>query len=475
MLVAEQAVHSSLTLATLRDQVVGVERLVPLLDGTPRQYVNLDNAASTPALRPVQQKVDELLEWYASVHRGSGFKSQLSTNAYERARQIVAGFVGADPEQQTVIFTKNTSEALNLLADAIDWQPGDVVISSVMEHHSNDLPWRPRAQVIHVGVTAEGALDLDAMHDAIRTHAGRVRLVAVTGASNLTGFMPPVHTIAEWAHAAGALMVMDAAQLAPHRKIDMRPPGSAQHLDFVALSGHKMYAPYGSGALIGPKAVFLARAPHYRGGGTIEIVSLDEVHWADPPERDEVGSPNVIGAVALAAAMQVLDQVGMDRLAEHEKNLTRHALLKLKAIQRLRLYGSIDPERLDDRLGVIALAVEGEPHAKVAAILSFEGAIGVRNGCFCAHPYVLELLGVAGLDYIRHRDEVLAGDRSHLPGLVRASFGCYNTIEEVDHLATMLQRVSAADYEGEYVVDRPSGSYLPRNFDPAILSRTFSL
>jgi selenocysteine lyase/cysteine desulfurase len=473
--VTDHFVQSLADILTLRGNIVGIDREVPLLDGTSRIYAYLDNAASTPSFRQVRDTVDDLLEWYSSVHRGSGFKSVVSTRAYEQAHEIVGHFVGADPQADCVIFGKNTTEAINTLANVIDWQPGDVVITTLMEHHSNDLPWRNKARVVHVGVDALGRLDLDEMERRINEQSGKIRLVAVSGASNVTGFVQPMHQIAEMAHKAGALILVDAAQLAPHRAMDMGPHGSPQHLDFVALSGHKIYAPFGTGALVGSKAFFAGLPPDQRGGGTIEVVTVDEVHWAEPPERDEAGSPNVIGAVALAASLRVLGEVGMEAIAAHEKELTAYTLEKLARLKEVRVYGSPDPQVLEDRLGVISFAVEGLSHAKVAAILAFEGGIGVRNGCFCAHPYILNLLQVEGEVYRRFKDEVLQGDRRNLPGLVRASFGCYNTTAEVDHLVEMLERLIAGEYSGDYVQERSTGSYFPRGYNPALLDGYFHL
>jgi selenocysteine lyase/cysteine desulfurase len=463
------------TAQALRQQIVGIDQMTPLLDGTKRPYIYLDNAASTPAFRRVQDKVDEFLVWYSSVHRGTGFKSLVATHAYEQAREIVARFVGADPKVHAVIFGKNTTEAINKLANRIEFQPGDVVVTTAMEHHSNDLPWRPKAQVEYVGLGSDGALDLEAFRRTLKHLCGRVKLVAVTGASNVSGFVPPIHDMAELAHEHGALIVVDCAQLAPHRAIDMGPLGGPRSLDFVTLSAHKMYAPFGSGALIGPLEFFAKGAPDYRGGGTIDIVTLDEVHWADPPERDEAGSPNVVGAVALASSIRVLTEVGMDAVAAHEMDLTRYALLALNQLDGIKIYGSCDPERLEDRLGVIAFAVKGMPHGKVAAILGFEGGIGVRNGCFCAHPYLLRLLGVSDAAFHAYRDRVLQHDRSGLPGLVRASFGCYNTQEEIDALVEVLQRILHGDIRGEYVIDRASGQYAPRSYDPITLGEYFAI
>jgi selenocysteine lyase/cysteine desulfurase len=455
-----------LTIDNVRKQIVGIDAQVPLLDGSHRQYVNFDNAASTPTLRPVYDKVNEFMTWYSSVHRGTGFKSQIATEAYELAHDLVGCFVGANLETNTVIFGKNTTEAINKLARRFPLEPDDVVLCSLMEHHSNDLPWRQQARLYHVAVSDDGTLDEEDFDDLLREHAGRVKLVAISGASNVTGCLNPIHRLAEKAHAAGARILVDAAQLAPHRAIDMRPDDDPGHLDFVTLSAHKMYAPYGTGALVGPISVFERGTPDMVGGGTVDIVTVDDVRWAGPPDRDEAGSPNVVGAVALAQTVLSLQEIGMGALARHEAELTAHALRRLQAIEGVEVYGLTDPERAGERVGVIPFNVKGVDHYQLAAVLSFEGAIAVRNGCFCAHPYILRLLQVSGEDALRHQRDIVEGSRVGLPGLVRISFGCYNTIEEVDHAADVLARIAAGDIEGDYQQDPVSGAYWARNYEP---------
>jgi len=457
----------------LHQDIVGIDQQVPLLDGSSATYINFDNAASTPAFRSVKQKVDQALLWYSSVHRGSGFKSLLSTHIYEQARKVVAGFVGADMQNDTVIFCGNTSAAVNRLANSIQLGSQDVIITTSMEHHSNDLPWRPKGKVKYVGLKPDGSLDLNDFEGLLKRYHGRVKLVAVTGASNVSGFVTPIYELAELVHQYGSKIFVDCAQLAPHRKIYMGKVGSPQRLDFIALSAHKMYAPFGSGVLIGEKEFFRQFPPDYRGGGTIEIVTLEEVHWAEPPERNEVGSPNVIGAVALASSMQKLDLLGMENISRHEAELTHYTLKRLNELDAVHVYGSCDPDRLKDRLGVISFQLKGVPHAKVAAILSYEGGIAVRDGCFCAHPYVINLLGVSLNEFQIYKQQALAHDRSCLPGLVRISFGCYNTFDEVDRLMEMLERIISREYFGDYAVDKASGAYTPNGFDPNILTSYF--
>lgn len=458
--------NDCLTIHNVREQIVGVDAQVPLLDGSHRQYVNFDNAASTPALQPVYDKVNEFMTWYSSVHRGTGFKSQIATEVYELAHDVVGCFVGANLDTNTVILGKNTTEAINKLARRFPLEPDDVVLCSLMEHHSNDLPWRQQARLFHIAVNDDGTLDEDDFDHLLRQHMGQVKLVAISGASNVTGCLNPIHHLAEKTHAAGAKILVDAAQLAPHRPITMRDDDDPGHLDFVALSAHKMYAPYGTGALIGPTSTFSQGTPDLVGGGTVDIVTVDNVRWAGPPDRDEAGSPNVVGAVALAQTILSLQEIGMDALTRHEAELTAHALRRLGEIESIELYGLTDPERAGERVGVIPFNVRGLDHYQVAAILSFEGAIGVRNGCFCAHPYILRLLKVSGNEALRHQQDIIDGTRVGLPGLVRISFGCYNTIEEVDHAVDVLSRIATGQIKGEYEQDPHSGEYWPRDHKP---------
>ncbi|MFC2046038.1 aminotransferase class V-fold PLP-dependent enzyme [Chloroflexota bacterium] len=472
---ADPAVPTVDSVEGLRTQIVGIDKQVPLLDGSTQRYINLDNAASTPTFRRVEEKVNEFLGWYSSVHRGFGFKSLLSTRVYEHARKIVAGFVGADLQTNCVIFGKNATEALNKVAHRFPLQPDDVVLCSLGEHHSNDLPWRQRARVHHIAMTNDGSLDEDDLDRLLDRYAGRVKLVAISGGQNVTGWVAPVHRIAERVHASKAKIIVDAAQLAPHRTIDMRPDDEPDHLDFVAFAAHKLYAPYGIGVLVGPAWVFDAGTPDLVGGGTVDIVTAKDVQWASPPGREEAGTPNVVGAVALATSIRLLSEVGMEAIAAHERELTGYTLGRLNRLGGIKIYGSSDPDRLEDRLGNIVFSVEGIPHGKVAAILGFEAGIGVRSGLFCAHPYLLWLLGIGEEQTRMHQQQILKNDWANLPGLVRVSLGCYNTFYEIDHLIEMLQRILHNDYYGDYAQDRATGCFWPRDYDWALVDKRFSL
>jgi len=396
-----------------------------------------------------------------------GYKSQLSTYAYELARDTVLRFVGADPRIHTCIFGKNTTEAINKLARRFPFtDQRNVVLSSGMEHHSNDLPWRFAAKVVHVRLTKEGKLDEAHFDELLAKYSNQVALVAITGASNVTGFINPYYRLAEKTHKVGGKIAIDCAQLAPHRKVDMLPVEDPAHIDFLSISAHKLSAPFGTGALIGLTETFAEGVPDLTGGGTVDIVTLDDVIWTAPPERDEAGNPNTMGAVALASAIYQLESIKMDAVAEHEAQLTAYTLEKLNQIENTTIYGDSNPDRATKRLGVLSFNLRERSHFLVSAILSYEFGIGIRNGCFCAHPYVLHLLDISEEKSQEVRRNIISGDRSSMPGFLCASFGLYNSFDEVDSLIDGLNRIQAGDFNGEYRQDRASGDYSPLGCEP---------
>lgn len=457
-----------MNLTDLQQQIVGLNEKVKLLDGSMIRYVNFDNASSTPTFKAVQEKVDEFCRWYSNVHRGTGFKSQLSSWVFDEARKIVANFVKADASS-SVIFCKNTTEAINKLAARFHCpaagEEKPIVLTTIMEHHSNELPWRKIANVIHVGLNQDGTVDLDDLDTKLKQYAQQVQLVAITGGSNVTGYINPIHLVARKAHAVGAQIVVDAAQLTPHRPLDVKPSDSPEHLDYIAFSAHKMYAPYGIGVLVTAKNMFEIGSPDYVGGGTVDIVSTEKAYWKGLPDREEAGTPDLVGVVALAKVIKLIETVGYQAIIDHEAELTEYALNKLLNIPEVIIYGDKNPANARNRLGVIAFNVKDFDHALVAAILSYEGGIGVRNGCFCAHPYVKRLLGMCTVGIKEMTENVLAHDRSRLPGAVRMSFGLYNTREEIDHMCDMLNMIINKKYNGNYILNKERGEYYPEGFD----------
>ncbi len=449
---------------SLRELVVGVDEEVPILGGGSQRYINFDNAASTPTLKPILEKVSEFLKWYSNVHRGVGFKSKLSSFVFDQSRERIAEFVNGNQPERVVLFSKNTTEAINLLAHRFPIGKNDIVLTTVMEHHSNELPWRKVARVVHVNVLDDGRIDEEDLRHKLREYRGQVQLVAISGASNVTGYVNPIHKYARWAHEVDAKIFVDAAQLAPHRPIDMKAPRDSERIDYLAFSAHKMYAPFGLGVLVAERKTFEEGDPHMVGGGTVDIVNLENAYWADLPEKEEAGTPDIVGAVALAAAIEFYRSVGWHSIIRHETELTSFALESLSRIPEVKIYGETDPRQACDRLGVIAFNVHNIHHALVASILSHEWAIGTRNGCFCAHPYVKSLLGVNTGMARAMEGQILRRDRSMLPGTVRVSFGIYNTKEEVEKFCEALAAIVHGQFQDGYKLNKERGEYYREDF-----------
>ncbi|MBC8367486.1 aminotransferase class V-fold PLP-dependent enzyme, partial [bacterium] len=340
----------------------------------------------------------------------------------------------------------------------------DVVLSSIMEHHSNDLPWRGKARVEHIPADKEGDLDLDWLENKLVEHAGAVKVVAITGASNVLGNVTPIHDIAEMAHKHGAKIAVDGAQLVPHRKVNLCESDDPCHIDYLVFSAHKMNSPYGEGAVVGDFQHFADAAPYLQGGGTVYSVGLDHVIWADPPDKQEAGTPNILGMLALAKAIEIMERVGMDAIEAHEAKLTKRLLEGMLEIPKVGIFGKNDPNDLENRLGVVTFTVAGLHHALVAAILSYEGGISVRNGCFCAHPLIKHMLNVTPEQEAAFESAIHRGDRSEVPGATRVSIGIHNTEEEVDRFLELLRRIADGDWKGKYLLDPSSGEFFPEGY-----------
>jgi len=436
--------------ADLGIRLVGDGALVPCIDGRERPYLSLDAAASTSALPQVADRVAEFLPSYSSVHRGAGWKSQLSTAEYEEARAAALAFAGRQDRDDIAIVCRNTTEAINHLAYRLQLAPTDIVLTTVVEHHANLLPWGRLARRRYVECGPDGLFSVDDVRAALDINPVP-RVLAITGASNVTGWVPPVDEIVAVAHDRDVMVLVDGAQLAPHRPLPV-------DADFVAWSGHKMYAPFGASVLVGPRRAFEHGDPFLAGGGAVDLVDLDEVIWTDPPEREEAGSPNVIGAVALHGAIDALQALGWDAIRDHDDALASRLRSGLEAIDGVRLLGAPG----SGSLPVATFVLEGTSHALVAARLSAEFGIGVRHGCFCAHPYLLRLLDLDAQAVAAYRSAVLRGDRSQMPGAVRASGGLSTTSADVERFLTAMSRIAAGEPSPvQYEQDPHTGDYWP--------------
>ncbi|MEV3980547.1 aminotransferase class V-fold PLP-dependent enzyme [Nonomuraea sp. NPDC049758] len=395
--------------------VLGADLEVPVKGGRLVSYANLDYAASAPCLEPVSAAVAAALPAYSSVHRGAGYASQLTTARYEQARHTVRAFVGARPDD-AVIFTRNTTDATNLLAGCLP--EGTTVVVFDSEHHASLLPWERSVRLAPPAFPGEAVRAAD---EALAGIEGP-KLLVVTAASNVTGELWPIAALAHIAHRHGARILVDAAQLVPHRRLNL----TALDLDYVAFSGHKLYAPFGAGVLVGRRDWLAAGEPYLKGGGAVRSVG-ETTEWHDDPEpRHEAGTPNVLGAIALAAACDALTATGWTELVREEERLIarlRTGLASIDGVRELSLWGEDHP-----RVGIVSFVVDGYSAREVAEALSGEYGIGVRDGKFCAHPFVRHLLGTSD-----------GGCEDGTASAVRASIGIGSTQEHVDRLVEALR------------------------------------
>jgi selenocysteine lyase/cysteine desulfurase len=414
---------------TLPVPLVGDGLLVPCVDGTERPYLSFDAATSTSALPQVMGAVEAFVPWYAGMHNGAGYKSQASALAYSSVHFGALAFAGRGPDSGDVaVICRNTTEAINHLAYRLNLDPGDVVVTTAAEHYSNLLPWMRVATCRFVECGRDGTFESGDVAVALDQRPVP-RLLAITGASNVTGWLPPLAEIISAAHQRAIPVLVDAAQLAPHRPL---PPEA----DFLAWSGHKMYAPFGTGVLVGPRRIFMAGDPL--------------------PEREEAGSPNVIGAVALGAAISALEVIGWPAIASHDHRIARSLRHGLAAIPGVRLLG---PGPGTETLPVITFTVDGVPDALVAARLAAEEAIGVRHGSFCAHPYLARLAGLSPGGARTRGDQ--ARDDGHGAGAVRVSAGINASEQDVARLLAAIARLVASEPPVRYLRDPSTGDFYP--------------
>jgi cysteine desulfurase/selenocysteine lyase len=385
------------------------------IHGHPLAY--LDSAASSQKPRQVLDAMTELYETsYANIHRGVYDLGERATEAYEGAREKARGFINADSTRE-VVFTRNVTAALNLVAYAWGLDnlgPGDVVLVTEMEHHSNFVPWqyiakRTGAEFAAIPVDREGELQLDRL-DSLAAR-GRIKVVACTYVSNSLGTINPVETLIQWAHVQGAMAVVDAAQAAPHRRVDVQALGC----DFLGFTGHKMCGPTGIGVLWGRRELLERMSPFELGGHMIRKVTVEETTWNELPHKFEAGTAPIAEAVGLGAAIDYVTEVGLDALERYEHELLDYALPRLDEVPGVRLFGP----PADRRAGIVSFEVDGVHPHDVAQILDWEG-VAVRAGHHCNQP-LMHRLGV--------------------PATTRASFYLYTVPEEIDRLVAGLHKV----------------------------------
>jgi selenocysteine lyase/cysteine desulfurase len=323
----------------IRDMIYGLDTPVCLDNGQKVPAINLDNAATTPPFKKVVEEISRQMLCYGSIGRGKGQKSEHSSNIYEDGREVVKDFFGANSDQYTVFYVNSTTEGMNKLASALIESPEDMVLSTRMEHHANDLPWRERAHTVYAEVDSKGRLIIGDIERLLRSYGGRIKYVTVTAAANVTSYVNDVHTIARIAHQYGAQIIVDGAQIAARREFRMLGGTPEENIDFFVFSGHKIYSPFGGGAVVGLAETLNNHVPKFYGGGMVDAVCDNRVIYSPAPDRYEAGSPNYPGVVGMLKALKILKCIGFDYISAHEQLLMKKALDGLKQIPGVILYG----------------------------------------------------------------------------------------------------------------------------------------
>ncbi|MDR2711755.1 MAG: aminotransferase class V-fold PLP-dependent enzyme [Clostridiales bacterium] len=420
--------------ANIRDMIFGLDALVELDNKRMAPAINLDNAATTPPFKKVVQEIEEQLMYYGSIGRGKGYKSEHSTALYTSGRDIVKDFVGANSDIYTVFYVNSTTDGINKLASALIESPEDIVLTTRMEHHANDLPWRERAKTVYAEVDAKGRLIIDDIERLLQMHEGKIKYVSVTAASNVTGYINDVHRIAGLAHQYKAKIIVDGAQIVAHREFSMLGQTEEENIDFFVFSAHKMYSPFGGGAVVGLSEELNKHIPQFCGGGMVDAVCDDSELYLPAPDLYEAGSPNYPGVVGMLQAIKILKGIGFDYIRQHEQRLMKLALDGLKELDEVILYG--DNENILDRVGIIIFNLCEIKNDLVANILAGHSGIAVRHAAFCAHPYAHRLLGPNKPEPSCHTPE----------GMVRISFGIYNNEAELDCFLTTIREILSYEH-----------------------------
>lgn len=419
------------------DLLVGIDLEVNTVDGKRVRTINFDNAATTPPFRNILESIISLSNYYGSIGRGAGYKAEFTTKLYHESKDYILNFFNIkEKDKYTVVYVNNTTDGLNKLSRIFKHKRDDVLLTTRMEHHSNDLPWRRRWKVDYVEVDIMGRLKLDELESKLNHHKGKVKYISISGASNVTGYINDIHNIAKLAHKYKAKIIVDGAQLVPHKKVDMWGNCKEERIDFLIFSGHKLYAPFGGGAIVGLKEEFDNNLPDNDGGGTVEFVMDKDVKYLLSPEKDEAGTPNFFGSIAIAKSLSKLDEIGFDTIVDIEEKLKNRLLDGLHCIPNVINYGDIINR--SDRLGIGVFNISNIFHQDVAEILAKFYGISVRQGWFCAHPYCRRLMHISE----KTASAFIHNKNKKMPGMIRASFGIYNNEEEVDYFLNAIEEIA---------------------------------
>ena len=438
----------------IQNDFIGLDTKYQIVDGEEKRRIYLDSTASTLMMGIAHRTGEKFLEHYANTHSLMHFSAKIATKTYAWVHERILEFVHADLEHYTCFFTgSGTTAGMNRIARIFNHlQPSkDVVLVSIMEHHSNDLPHRKHGgHVIHIPVETHeskmGCVDLDLLEHYLMEYEGRVNYVSVTGISNVTGIINPINEVAKLAHHYGAYIVVDAAQMAAHVPIIMSGHADPEmDVDALIFSGHKTYAPGSPGVVIARKDLMGKIEPEEVGGGMVDRVFPERYYVTNKfPDREEAGTPNILGAITLGTSIHVLDQIGMDNVLKEDTRLTHYCLEEMLKIPDVVIYGETCMKTCP-RAGTISFNMKQLNHGLVAAILNDYFNIAVRNECFCAHPYVEKMLELTHhIQIIEARAKNITDWHSEpWMGMVRVSFGLYNTHDDVDQFIYALNNIVA--------------------------------
>lgn len=470
--------NSQKYLKNIQSDFIGLNTLYTRADGKKTKRIYLDSTASTLMMGAAYNAIESFYEHYANTHSLLHFSAKIATQNYYWAHDRILSFLKTDAEKYACFFTgSGTTAGINRMARVFrDFQPDrDVVLVSLMEHHSNDLPHRKHAgKVVHIPLDDHegqpGCINMEILKEKLEQYKDRINYIAMTGVSNVTGIINPIYDIAELAHQYGALILVDGAQMAAHIPVQISGHSNPlRNIDAFVFSGHKTYVPGSPGVVICRKDILLSMEPEEVGGGMVDQVHVDRYTISDKfPDREEAGTPNIPGAIGLAAAIDVLDKIGMEFIYEEETALINNALEQIKQIENVIIYGTTNCKTCP-RAASISFNIRGLDHGLVAAILNDYHNIAVRNACFCAHPYVKEMIIEEVLGSEIDLNEVDFNDELKIKaGMVRASFGIYSTQDDVAALVTALKDIvdRRAEYSQLYFLDK-AGNYCHKTFKPA--------
>ena len=458
----------------IRSDFIGLDTEYTLVNGKKTKRIYLDTTASSLMMGVAYRASNQFLRHYSNTHSLLHFSAKVSTKTYDWIHNRILDFVHADKNEYTCFFMgSGVTAGMNRIAKTFKrLRPErDMVLVSIMEHHSNDLPHRKHGgKVIHIPVNDNmGGLDLNTIEKYLKQFHDRINYISVTGLSNVTGIINPINKIAKLAHSYGVYIIVDAAQMAAHVPIYMSGfDDKDMEIDALLFSGHKTYAPGSPGVIIARKSFMSAIEPEEVGGGMVDRVFPDNYFVSKTfPDREEAGTPNILGAITLGSAVHILDSIGMDLILEKDINLVNYAMNQMLINKDIYIYGDNDTS-ICPRAGTISFNIKDMDHGLVAAILNDYYNIAVRNECFCAHPYVEKMLHISHEEEISNLDCIdnnLAWNIEPWMGMIRASFGLYTKESDIDALIIALNNITEnkEKFIQEYKLSK-DGEYIHKSF-----------